>query len=207
MAAWSVPSVVWYAAVCGSGCDDPAPEPAPAEAEEQAPAAAHAEAPREEVPDVWHLRDEQALRVEIQAALARAREADKRVLLEFGADWCPDCNEVARLGEEAPAKGVIDALYERVFIHVGRFDRHRDLIDRYRIERIATLVVLEKDGSRVAQTTLEPISNGSGLDSAGLARWLSEPQDQWRRPERPDDAPAPDDTPLFPAEVVEPVEG
>ncbi len=43
---------------------------------------------------MWHLRDEQALRVEIQAALARARETDKRVLLEFGADWCPDCNEV-----------------------------------------------------------------------------------------------------------------
>ena len=161
------------------------------------------EPPDRPAPSVWNLRSEDAVREEIQGALARARANDKRVLLEFGADWCPDCNEVARLGELSPAKDVLEEKYELVRIHVGRFDRHEELLRHYRVERIATLVVLEADGTRVAQTTLEPIGQRTGLDAAGLAAWLSAPVDQWRRPDMRDDAPAPDDTPLFPAEIVE----
>ncbi|MEM9070220.1 MAG: thioredoxin family protein [Myxococcota bacterium] len=164
------------------------------------------EAPAREVlpsTDVWVLRSDQTLREEIQRALARARERNTRVLLEFGADWCPDCNEVVRLGHVSPAKELIDEGYERVFVHVGRFDRHEDLIQRYRIERIATLVVLSSDGRRVAQTTLEPISNRTGLTAEGLAEWLREPRDQWRRPDPAPGTPAPDDSPIFPADVIE----
>ena len=198
-----------FLAACGGESEPEAAEGPPeaptdevAEAEEPPSEAQPAEPEREAPPDVWVLRSEGELRETIQSALARARERDARVLLEFGADWCPDCNEVARLGEREPAKDVIDEKYERVFIHVGRFDRHRDLLQRYRVERIATLVVLEADGRRVAQTTLEPISNRSGLTPAALAAWLREPVDQWEPPERNPGAPRPDDSPLFPAEVV-----
>lgn len=153
-------------------------------------------------PDVWRLRSDHVLRTDIQRALANARERDTQVLLEFGADWCPDCNEVARLLHESPAKDVAESKYEVVYVHVGRFDRHEDLLQRYRVESIATLVVLSNDGRRVAQTTLEPISDRSGLTSEALAAWLREPRDEWRRPEPSPGTPPPDDSPIFPPEVI-----
>ena len=66
-------------------------------------------------------------------------------------------------------------------IDVGRFDRHRALIDRFGIERIATLVVLDGSGQRVAQTTLEPITgDAEGLTADALAAWLRQPRDNWQ---------------------------
>ena len=156
--------------------------------------------------DIWRLRSDHTLRTDIQRALAQARERGTRVLLEFGADWCDDCNEVARLLAESPAKDVSESDYEVVYIHVGRFDRHEDLLERYRVERIATLVVLSSDGRRVAQTTLEPISGVRGLTSEALAQWLRSPRDAWRRPEPAPGTPPPDDSPIFPPDVVPQVE-
>lgn len=181
-------------------CAEEAPATsAVAASEAQEPPAPSAPPPQ----DVWVLRSDETLRREIQRALARARRRGTRVLLEFGADWCPDCNEVVRLGRQSPCRELLQERYEPVYVHVGRFDRHRDLLARYRVERIATLVVLDGDGRRVAQTTLEPISKRTGLTPEGLAAWLRDPRDEWRRPERPRAGPAPDDSPIFPPEVVD----
>ena len=143
---------------------------------------------------------EDALREQIQAALARARAGEKRVLLEFVADWCQDCREVVRVASAGPAAEVLGRDYEVVYVEVGRFDRHVELIERYRIERIATLVVLDARGERVAQTTLEPLSNHRPLSSEALAGWLRQPVDHWQNtPVEPRE----DDPPVFPPEIVE----
>lgn len=190
--------------VCLLACSG-AEEETPAtetETSEETPDQEHEHRARGPVPDVWRLRSDDVLRADIQRALANARERDTQVLLEFGADWCPDCNEVARLLGESPAKNVAESKFEVVYIHVGRFDRHEDLLQRYRVERIATLVVLSNDGRRVAQTTLEPISDRSGLTSDALAEWLNNPQDEWRRPEPSPGTPPPDNSPIFPPDLV-----
>ncbi len=157
---------------------------------------------------IYQLRDDQELRVELQRALAAARAKEGKLLIVFGAEWCPDCRQVAKLLEESPAADVVRERYEVVHVNIGRRDRHLDLLERYRVERISTLVVLDGSARRVAQTTLEPISNRTGLTSAALASWLREPRDPWRRPERDPlgssagpGAP-PDDSPLFPPELL-----
>ncbi|MCB9613977.1 MAG: thioredoxin family protein [Sandaracinus sp.] len=158
---------------------------------------------------IYQLRDDQELREELQRALAGARAKEGKLLIVFGAEWCPDCRQVAKLLEEPPASDVVREGYEVVHVNIGRRDRHRDLLDRYRVERISTLVVLDGTARRVAQTTLEPISNRTGLTSEALAAWLRDPRDPWRRPDRPDPLGSsagpgspPDDSPLFPAEIV-----
>ena len=153
--------------------------------------------------DPFAVVSEDALRGQIQAALARAREGGKKVLLEFVADWCDDCREVVRVASSGPAAEVLARDYELVYVEVGRLDRHVELIQRYRVERIATLVVLDGQGERVAQTTLEPLSNHRPLTSAALAGWLQRPIDHWQNTV---DEPAlgEEQSPVFPAEIVEP---
>lgn len=157
---------------------------------------------------VYVMREDQELRETLQAALRRARTRDARLLIVFGAEWCPDCRQVAMLLAEGPAADALREGYEVVHVNVGRFDRHRDLLARYRVDRISTLVVLDGQARRVAQTTLEPISHQSGLTSAALAAWLRDPQDPWRRSPRDPHVPAPppgavpDSSPLFPPELL-----
>jgi thiol:disulfide interchange protein len=121
---------------------------------------------------------EAALEARIREARRQARASGRRVLLDFVADWCEDCREVVRLSREEPARSVLEARYVVVYVEVGRFDRHRALIDAHGVDRIATLVVLDPEsGERVAKTTLEPISGGErGLTAAQLAAWLRHPR-------------------------------
>ncbi|MFK8000882.1 MAG: thioredoxin family protein [Polyangiales bacterium] len=167
--------------------------------ENTAPATAQAEAVSGS--DPFAVISEDELRAQIQAALARARADGKKVLLEFVADWCHDCREVVRVASSGPAAEVLASDYELIYVEVGRLDRHVELIQRYRVERIATLVVLDAQGQRVAQTTLEPLSNHRPLTSDALAGWLRHPIDHWQNPgvDTREDHP-----PVFPAEIVEP---
>ena len=69
---------------------------------------------------------------DLQTALAKARKENKRVLVVFGANWCPDCRA---LDHEFHAGGKTDALvaerYEVVKVDVGRFDKNLDFAKLY----------------------------------------------------------------------------
>ena len=69
---------------------------------------------------------------DLQGALEAARREHKRVLVVFGANWCPDCRT---LDQEFHAGGKTDALvasrYEVVKVDVGRFDKNLDFAKLY----------------------------------------------------------------------------
>lgn len=128
--------------------------------------------------DPWRERSDAELDAEIAAATARARGNGKQVLLEFVAPWCVDCREMTRVEAEPPAREVLARRYERVRVNVGDgFSRHRALLMRHGINRIAAYVVLDPaSGVTVAQTTVEPVSTGRAVTSAEWARWLEAPR-------------------------------
>lgn len=69
---------------------------------------------------------------QIAVALARAKREDKRVLVQWGANWCGWCNLLA--GTMKSDKDLARELlyeYEVVKIDVGRFDKHLDLVKKY----------------------------------------------------------------------------
>lgn len=138
----------------------------------------HASPAASEPLDPWREVTDAELDAEIAAAMERAAASDRRVLLDFVAPWCDDCREVVRVSRLEPARSVITERYEYVPVNVGHWDRARSWRERFAIRRIATLVVLEPDGTRVAQTTLEPISKRRELTPEMLAAWLREPRDE-----------------------------
>src|SRR5215469_13165065 len=60
---------------------------------------------------------------DIDAAVAAARQDGKRVLLDFGADWCPDCRVLGGLFEDASVAPIVSANFHVVRIDVGRRDK------------------------------------------------------------------------------------
>jgi hypothetical protein len=111
----------------------------------------------------------------ISVAKACAAEHQRRLLLEFVAPWCEDCQEMAKLDETAVVSSVLHQRFERVRINVGKWDRHEALRKNFDIHALATYIVIDPTTSQVlAKTTLEPITKrGQKLSAEDWAKWLS----------------------------------
>ena len=88
---------------------------------------------------------------QVAGALARAKAANKLVLLDFGGNWCPDCRILAgtlALGEVRPA---VDRTFETVMIDVGRFTKNLDIAAGYgvTVKAVPTIIILNSDGKRI----------------------------------------------------------
>lgn len=125
------------------------------------------------------VESEAAIDAKVQQAMRCGRARNTRVLLEFIADWCPDCRVMTDLERAGEPAAVLRDQYERVRVHVGHWDRHEALRRRFGIDRIAAYVVLDPaTGERVAQTTVEPVTGGHGpMTPAMWAAWLRAPTD------------------------------
>lgn len=103
------------------------------------------EAPYETAPDAV---------AEHASAVERAQAAGKRMLMVFGADWCPDARRFASVLSSQTLAAFLDARFEAVLVDVGRYDRNLDLAARYGLAPIAgapAVIVAEPDG-RVVNT-------------------------------------------------------
>jgi thiol-disulfide isomerase/thioredoxin len=67
---------------------------------------------------------------DIDAALAAASADGKPVLLDFGADWCPDCVVLSRMFEDPSFTDYLDGVHV-VRIDVGYWDHNLDVSKQY----------------------------------------------------------------------------
>ena len=104
-------------------------------------------------------------RADIAAALAAAKADGKRVLLDFGADWCPDCHVLAAYMEGSAGRALIEPAFHVVRIDVGVFNHNMDIVQEYfAMQGIPEVVVLEASG-KVVGTSADTVSlaNARGM--------------------------------------------
>jgi thioredoxin 1 len=85
----------------------------------------------------------------IGEALETAKTEGKAVLLEFGADWCPDCINLAKMSETEELSEYLEEKYIVVRIDVGRRDRNVDVAETYGVplkKGIPSLAILDVEG-------------------------------------------------------------
>jgi thioredoxin 1 len=106
-----------------------------------------------QAPPVYPVGD---ARADIAAAAAAAKRDGKHVILDFGADWCPDCRVLDVVLKDPVVKPFVDANFHIVRIDVGRRDRNGDLVEEYRAtsgEWIPALVALDSSGEIIGGTS------------------------------------------------------
>jgi thiol-disulfide isomerase/thioredoxin len=117
-------------------------------------------------------------KADIAAALAKSK-ADKRpVLLDFGANWCPDCVALEHTFGTDTVRPVINGFHV-VAVDVGRFDRHLDLATKYHLDLrtsgIPAFVVLSGTGKVRTTTNDGSFANARTMTpdkvAAFLERW------------------------------------
>ncbi|MEH6701716.1 thioredoxin family protein [Parasphingorhabdus sp.] len=87
---------------------------------------------------------------QVDAALARAEIADKKVIVVMGANWCHDSRGLAGWFAEPRFAAMLAAKYEIVYVDVGQKDRNIDIGQRFGIKSIKgtpTVLVLSPDGA------------------------------------------------------------
>jgi thiol-disulfide isomerase/thioredoxin len=116
---------------------------------------------------------------DIAAALAKSKADGHPVLLDFGADWCPDCVVLEKTFRTPTVQPVI-ANFHVVAIDVGRFDRHLEVARRYhlRLETsgIPALVVLSRTGKIRTTTNDGSFANARTMTGKQVAAFLK----RWR---------------------------
>lgn len=94
-------------------------------------------------------------RQDIAAALGAASRDSKNVLIDLGADWCPDCVVLSQLYRSPSVAPFLNSHYHLVTVYVGHWDANVDVSDHYHhaIDNgIPALVVLDPQGHIVTTT-------------------------------------------------------
>ena len=96
---------------------------------------------------------------DVRAALLKARREHKRVILDFGGDWCGDCQVLDIYFHQSPNLDLLDKNFVLVHVDIGRFDKNLDITEKYNIplkKGVPALAVLDSNGKLLySQQTAE----------------------------------------------------
>src|SRR3984885_10532220 len=66
-------------------------------------------------------------RAELAAALVAAAADHKRIILDFGGNWCTDCHVLDHYFHDPVNRPILDANFILVHVNVGRMDENLDI--------------------------------------------------------------------------------
>jgi len=146
-------TIALLAFVSGSimGCKSQQPEASSDSTSAAAPSTTAARQPVTTPPAVKkHLYSAEANpKADIAAALKQASLEHKHVILDFGGDWCGDCQVLDIYLHQSPNLELFDKNYLLVHIDIGQFDKNLDIAEKYNIplkKGVPALAVLDADG-------------------------------------------------------------
>jgi thiol-disulfide isomerase/thioredoxin len=118
---------------------------------------------------------------DIANALAESEKDGKLVLLDFGANWCPDCVVLSTLFEDPAVKPFLEENFRVVSIDVGYWDKNLDISEKYDnpiANGIPAVVVLAPSGEMIASTKDGALANARTATAqdilAYLQTWLAQ---------------------------------
>jgi thioredoxin 1 len=122
-------------------------------------------------------------KAEVAKAVREAGREHKRILLVFGANWCPDCHALDYRFHQEPTKTLVDNNF--IVVHVdtgegeGRYAKNVDLADQYQIplkKGIPAIAVLSEHGRLLSSQKDGQFSSARQLDPQQIVEFLN----QWK---------------------------
>lgn len=89
---------------------------------------------------------------DIAAALSKAKRENRRVLIQWGGNWCGWCFLLHdKMSDSRPIAQKLNYEYDVVLVDIGNLDKHQDLVKKYAAnlekEGVPYLTVLDADGN------------------------------------------------------------
>ena len=114
-------------------------------------------------------------RADLAAALKTAATTHRRVLLNFGGNWCPDCQVLDIYLHDARNKPILDANFVLVPINIGYEDANLDIAAKYGIlikKGVPALAVLSEHGALLYSQRDHQFSAMRNMQSSAVTEFL-----------------------------------
>jgi thiol:disulfide interchange protein len=116
---------------------------------------------------------------DIAAALKKAGAEHKRVLLDFGGDWCGDCQVLDIYFHQQPNADLLANNFVLVHIYIGHMDRNLDVPKKYQVpinKGVPALAVLDAHGKLLYSQQTGQFENMRNMSSSSVTAFLN----QWK---------------------------
>jgi thioredoxin 1 len=116
---------------------------------------------------------------DISAALAKAAKEKKRVLLDFGGNWCGDCQVLEIYFHDSANRNLLESHYVLVPVNIGQYDENLAIAARYGVpvtKGVPALAVLDPTGQVVYSQRNGEFESMRTMDSASVTAFLL----QWK---------------------------
>lgn len=121
---------------------------------------------------------------QIADAVAKAKKENRRVLVQWGANWCGWCHLLHELcGSNADIKKELLYEYDVVLIDIGRFDKNMELATSLGADLkgngVPYLTVLDGEGKAIANQDTGSLEAGEKHDPAKVLAFLKQHQAEY----------------------------
>jgi thioredoxin 1 len=130
---------------------------------------------RAALPDIYP--DGDRAPADLAAALHAAATTHRRVIVDFGGNWCGDCHVLDMYFHDARNAPILEANYVLVHINVGRRDQNLDIAARYQIpleKGVPALAVLDTHGRLIYSQRTGEFEAMRGMQSNAVTDFLLE---------------------------------
>jgi thiol:disulfide interchange protein len=113
---------------------------------------------------------------DIAAALKQARAQNKRVILDFGGDWCGDCQVLDIYMHQSPNAEILAKHFIVVHVDIGQMDHNVDVAERYKVpikKGVPALAVLDAHGKLLYSQTNKEFENMRNMRSEDVTAFLN----------------------------------
>jgi thiol:disulfide interchange protein len=115
-------------------------------------------------------------KADIAAALTQAKRGHKRVILDFGGDWCGDCQVLDIYFHKAPNSDVLAKKFVLVHVWIGHMDKNIDVAAKYGVpinKGVPALAVLSPDGKVLYSQATGEFRDMRHMDAASVSEFLN----------------------------------
>jgi thioredoxin 1 len=120
-------------------------------------------------------------KADLAAAIKTAAQSHKRVIVDFGGDWCGDCQVLDIYFHNAENLPILESNYVLVHINIGRMDENLDIAEQYGIPvtlGVPALAVLSEKGKLLYGQRGGEFKSMRRMESSEVTKFLV----QWRPP-------------------------
>jgi thiol:disulfide interchange protein len=118
-------------------------------------------------------------KADLAAALKTAAQTHKRLIVDFGGNWCGDCQVLDYYFHNSENRPILESNFVLVHINIGRMDENLEIAEKYGIPvalGVPALAVLADNGKLLYGQRSGEFKSMRRMDSSSVTRFLV----QWR---------------------------
>jgi len=118
-------------------------------------------------------------KADIANGLKTAAATHKHIILDFGGNWCGDCQVLDIYFHDPGNKPLLESNYVLVHVNVGHLDQNEDIAERYQVplkKGVPALAVLDEHGRLLYSQRTGEFESMRHMESSSVTSFLI----QWK---------------------------